>query len=96
VSSGDPGAPAPAERPGLVIDALGRKCPVPVILLAERIAEVAEGQLVELLADDPVARTDVPAWCALQPHELVRQQKGRQGWSFVIRRAPGGGTGLPA
>ena len=62
-------ATAPA---ALTIDAVGLRCPVPVILLAERIGEVPAGQLVEVLADDPVARSDLPAWCALQSHELVR------------------------
>jgi tRNA 2-thiouridine synthesizing protein A len=74
-------------RPALTIDALGRRCPVPVILLAERIVEVPVGGLVEILADDPVTGTDLPAWCALQSHELVRHDPRPPGWSFVIRRS---------
>jgi tRNA 2-thiouridine synthesizing protein A len=73
-------------QPGLRIDAMGRRCPVPVILLAERITEVAVGDLVEVLADDPVTRTDLPAWCALKSHELVGQDERFPGWSFLIRR----------
>ena len=32
-------AGAPASAPALTIDALGRKCPIPIIMLAERIRE---------------------------------------------------------
>ncbi len=46
-------APTPAgEPPYLVIDALGRKCPIPIIMLAERIREVPVGHVVAVLADD--------------------------------------------
>jgi tRNA 2-thiouridine synthesizing protein A len=83
----DSGAGAPAARPALTIDALGRSCPVPVILLAERIGEVQAGQLVEVLADDPVTRADLPAWCALKSHELVQVQDRAAGWSFLVRRS---------
>jgi tRNA 2-thiouridine synthesizing protein A len=83
----DGGADAPAAPPALTIDALGRSCPIPVILLAERIGEVQAGQLVEVLADDPVTRADLPAWCALKSHELVQVQDRPAGWSFLVRRS---------
>ena len=50
-----PPADAPASAPALTIDALGRKCPIPIIMLAERIREVPIGQVVAVLADDPAA-----------------------------------------
>ena len=40
-------------------------------MLAERIREVPVGQVVEVLADDPAAKTDLPAWCALKSQEFV-------------------------
>jgi tRNA 2-thiouridine synthesizing protein A len=82
------GAEAATAPPWLTINAVGRSCPVPVILLAERIGEVPAGQLIEVLADDPVAKTDLPAWCALQSCELVRIEDRPAGWSFLVRRAP--------
>jgi tRNA 2-thiouridine synthesizing protein A len=79
---GGEGAP-----PALIIDALGRRCPVPVIMLAEQIGDVQPGELVEVLADDAVAQTDVPAWCGLKAHELVRLEERPAGWSFLVRRS---------
>jgi len=73
-------------RPSLTLDALGKKCPVPIIMLADRIREVPIGQTVEVLADDPAARTDLPAWCTLKSQEFVGASDLPVGWSFVIRR----------
>ena len=88
--SGDPAPPpaAPAGPPPvLVIDALGRKCPIPIIMLAERIREVPVGQVVAVLADDAAARTDVPAWCRMKSQDFVREETLQQGgWGFHIRR----------
>ena len=78
-----------AQRPRLRIDALGKKCPQPIIMLAARIGEVRIGQVVEVLADDPATKTDVPAWCGLKSHEFVgaRELAPVPGWSFLIRRS---------
>jgi tRNA 2-thiouridine synthesizing protein A len=80
-------APAPAPPPALTIDALGKKCPIPIIMLAERIREVPIGQAVEVLADDPAARTDVPAWCMMKSQEFVCATARPVGWSFLVKRS---------
>jgi tRNA 2-thiouridine synthesizing protein A len=81
-------APTPATpAPYLVIDALGRKCPIPIIMLAERIREVPVGEVVAVLADDAAARTDVPAWCRMKSQIFVVEEPLPQGWAFHIRRA---------
>jgi len=77
--------PAPP-APLLTIDALGRKCPIPIIMLAERIREVPIGQVIAVLADDPAARTDVPSWCAMKAHDFVAAVDLPQGWALLIRR----------
>jgi tRNA 2-thiouridine synthesizing protein A len=79
------GQPAPA--PVLTLDALGKKCPIPIIMLAERIGEVRVGQTIEVLADDPAAKTDLPAWCSLKSQEFVRADVLTAGWSFLVRRS---------
>jgi tRNA 2-thiouridine synthesizing protein A len=79
--------PAPAPAPALSVDALGRKCPIPIIMLAERIRDVPIGEIVAVLADDPAARTDLPAWCMMKSQEFVRETELPRGWSFQIRRA---------
>ena len=79
----------PADRVGvaLTIDALGRKCPIPIIMLAERIREVAIGATIEVLADDPAAKSDLPAWCLLKSQEFLGTGDLASGWSFLVRRS---------
>ena len=83
------GVPDAAPTPALRIDALGRKCPIPIIMLAERIGEVTVGQIVQVLADDPAAKTDVPAWCGLKSHDYVGSAElaDQTGWAFLVRRS---------
>jgi cysteine desulfurase len=73
-------APAPAAAiaaqadsgaPALEIDALGKLCPLPVIELARRIRDVPVGAVVRVLADDPAARLDIPAWCRMTGHDYL-------------------------
>jgi tRNA 2-thiouridine synthesizing protein A len=89
-----PGAPAaapvataaPVSQPLLTIDALGRKCPIPIIMLAEQIRDVPVGAVIAVLADDPAAYTDIPAWCGMKSHEFVFRSELDCGWAFGIRR----------
>jgi tRNA 2-thiouridine synthesizing protein A len=56
-------------------------------MLADRIRDVPIGQTIEVLADDPAAKTDVPAWCVLKSHEFVQAEDLPDGWSFLVRRS---------
>jgi tRNA 2-thiouridine synthesizing protein A len=79
--------PQTGAAPALTIDALGRKCPIPIIMLAERIREVPVGALIAVLADDPAAKTDLPAWCMLKSQEYITTTDLPEGWAFLIRRS---------
>jgi tRNA 2-thiouridine synthesizing protein A len=81
-----PGEVPPGAAPLLTIDALGRKCPIPIIMLAAQIRDVPVGGVIAVLADDPAVYTDVPAWCALKSHECVFRADLPSGWAFGIRR----------
>jgi tRNA 2-thiouridine synthesizing protein A len=77
----------PAPVPALTIDALGRKCPIPIIMLAEQIRDIPLGAVVAVLADDPAAYTDIPSWCAMKAQEFAGSQELRpRGWALFIRR----------
>ena len=67
----------------LELDCRGMLCPLPVIELAKRYAEVPVGGLVAVLADDVAARTDIPAWCRMRGQEYVGEDSpGR----YLVRR----------
>lgn len=57
--------------PDAVIDARGLRCPLPVIRLAAHARSAQGVEVVEVLATDPAARADVPAWCRLRGQEYL-------------------------
>lgn len=78
---------APGSGAVLMIDALGRKCPIPIIWVAARIREIPIGQVIGVLADDPAAHSDIPAWCRMKSHDFVREDPlPAGGGAFLIRR----------
>lgn len=54
----------------VLIDDRGVRCPLPVIHLAKATREAARGTPIRVLADDPAARHDIPAWCRMTGNEL--------------------------
>lgn len=85
---GAPTATEAAPRTGddLVVDALGRRCPVPVIELAKVIGDVPVGGTVRVLSDDEAARLDIPAWCEMRGQEYVGEAPAAAGTAYVVRR----------
>ncbi|MGR3873082.1 cysteine desulfurase/sulfurtransferase TusA family protein [Streptomyces graminifolii] len=81
------GAQAPVtvvEDNTLVVDALGKRCPIPVIELAKVIGDVPIGATIRVLSDDEAARLDIPAWCEMRDQEYIGEEEGP---AYLIRRA---------
>jgi len=69
------------------LDMLGRLCPLPVIELARRIVEVPVGETLTVVADDPAAASDIPAWCRMRGHDYLGATAEEQGTAYTVRRA---------
>ena len=73
--------------PRAEIDCRGRVCPGPIIELAKALPGVAVGDLLAVVADDPAARHDVPAWCRMRGQEYVGEDTADDGVPrYVVRR----------
>jgi tRNA 2-thiouridine synthesizing protein A len=68
------------------IDAQGLKCPLPVLRLRQKLAVLRPGQVVRLVADDPMAEIDVPHFCAEGGHRLVGQGVEGRGAVFFVAK----------
>lgn len=55
----------------LVVDALGLACPRPILELAAAMKGLAVGDEILLLADDPAAKVDVPAWARMKRQQVL-------------------------
>ncbi|MFG1882044.1 sulfurtransferase TusA family protein [Micromonospora sp. NPDC049102] len=72
--------------PDEVLDCRGQRCPLPVIAAARRMPQVPVGTVVRVLADDPAAAVDLPAWCRMRGHEFLAAISGPGGPAYDIRR----------
>lgn len=73
--------------PVRIVDALGTWCPVPIYLVDRAARAAAAGEVIELLADDPLIEVDLPAWCHRTGHELLELRRADREWVGRVRRA---------
>jgi TusA-related sulfurtransferase len=60
---------------------------MPVIELARHLADVGVGELLAVVAHDPAAAVDVPAWCRMKGQDYVGTDTTEDGAPrFVVRR----------
>ncbi len=70
----------------VLLDATGQRCPLPVIALAKVARGLAPGALVVVIATDPAARHDIPAWARLRGHEVLEITESEPGtWRLAVR-----------
>ncbi len=67
------------------LDARFLLCPLPVIRTQERIAMLAPGDELEVLATDPGALHDIPAWCRIHGHELIDSRRDGTDIHILLR-----------
>ncbi|MDT0183776.1 sulfurtransferase TusA family protein [Microbacterium sp. ARD31] len=71
----------------LELDCRDLPCPMPVIELARHLAEVEVGSLLAVVARDPAAAVDVPAWCRMKGQDHVGTDTAADGAPrYVVRR----------
>ena len=78
----------------LVVDARGERCPMPVIRLARLVRDLAAEATdpgpvtVSVLATDPAAASDLPAWCRMRGQRFVGAQERAGHTAYVIEVTP--------
>jgi tRNA 2-thiouridine synthesizing protein A len=70
-----------------ILDARGLLCPVPLTMAKRRMAEIAPGETLVVLATDPEATIDLGAWAADEGHGFVERRA--EGWVeyTLVKRA---------
>jgi tRNA 2-thiouridine synthesizing protein A len=68
------------------LDATGLYCPEPVMLLHNRIRDIAVGEALRLTATDPSTTRDVPKFCLYLGHELVENLRQGNNYVYLIRK----------
>ena len=76
-----------------VIDARGHRCPTPTLKLGRALREAVPGASIELIADDPMARIDVPHFVAQSGDVLDGIEEDGAALRFRVTRSAAAPTG---
>jgi tRNA 2-thiouridine synthesizing protein A len=73
-------------KPDHILDATGLLCPEPVMLLHNRIRDMAAGETLQVLATDPSTERDIPRFCTFLGHELLQQERAGDQYRYLLRK----------
>jgi len=69
------------------LDVKGASCPMPVVKTKSAIDDLAEGDVLEVLATDPGSMSDIDGWAAgTEGVELVEQEEGDDVYTHYVRK----------
>lgn len=66
-----PTAPGPVPAADVTVDGTGLLCVALLLRLRAQIAEAGPGTVVHVIATDPAAPLDLPAWCHMTGHHYL-------------------------
>jgi tRNA 2-thiouridine synthesizing protein A len=73
-------------NPDRQIDCTGLFCPMPIVKTREAIKDMAVGQVLEMLSDDPGSDPDMKSWARRSGHDLVEVSRDGAVFRFRVRK----------
>ncbi len=70
-----------------VLDAVGLRCPEPVMMVRVNIRKIASGETLLIICDDPSTARDIPSFCRFMDHELLAHQTDTLPFLYVIKKS---------
>ena len=75
-----------SSKPDHILDATGLYCPEPVMLLHNKMRDIAAGETVQVLATDPSTERDIPRFCRFLGHDLLGQDSFEDSYRYLLRK----------
>ncbi|NMP30814.1 sulfurtransferase TusA [Thalassotalea sp. M1531] len=75
-----------SENTDYFLDAMGLRCPEPVMMVRKIIRTMNTNETVLVKADDPSTTRDVPSFCRFMEHELVKQSTEQTPYFYIIKK----------
>ncbi len=60
-------------------------CPMPVIRVQDKVAELQPGDELEAICTDPGVLQDIPAWCRINGHLVLDQRRQDDEYLVLLR-----------
>ena len=68
-----------------VLDCRRLLCPMPVIRVQNRVADLVSGDELEAVCTDPGALHDIPAWSRINGHQVLETRTSGNEYIVVVR-----------
>ncbi|MGS0826723.1 sulfurtransferase TusA [Shewanella sp. 0m-8] len=68
------------------LDALGLRCPEPVMMVRKSVRRMNEGETLLIIADDPATTRDIPSFCEFMDHTLIASQTDATPYQYLIKK----------
>jgi tRNA 2-thiouridine synthesizing protein A len=68
------------------LDAIGLRCPEPVMMVRLKIREMQVGETLAVTADDHSTTRDIPSFCRFMEHELLDFQSVNSPYQYIIKK----------
>ncbi|ABK46266.1 MULTISPECIES: sulfurtransferase TusA [Shewanella] len=68
------------------LDALGLRCPEPVMMVRKTVRQMAQGETLLIIADDPATTRDIPSFCEFMDHTLVASETSQTPYQYLIKK----------
>ncbi|ASJ95110.1 MULTISPECIES: sulfurtransferase TusA [Shewanella] len=68
------------------LDALGLRCPEPVMMVRKSVRKMSEGETLLIIADDPATTRDIPSFCEFMDHTLIASQTESTPYRYLIKK----------
>jgi len=68
------------------LDAIGLRCPEPVMMVRKSVRKMAQGETLLITADDPATTRDIPSFCEFMDHKLLASQTDSTPYQYLIQK----------
>jgi len=70
------------------LDARRMLCPMPVIKTQNKVKELVEGDILDVICTDPGALSDIPAWARINGHQIMEHYENDDEIIITVQVGP--------
>ena len=68
------------------LDALGLRCPEPVMMVRLQVRKMQVGETLLIIADDPATTRDIPSFCRFMQHTMLASETDTKPYRYIIKK----------
>ncbi|MBB1310663.1 MULTISPECIES: sulfurtransferase TusA [unclassified Pseudoalteromonas] len=74
------------ENPDHQLDAIGLRCPEPVMMIRSAVRKMENGETLLIIADDPSTTRDIPSFCMFMDHTLLKKEVDAIPYRYLVKK----------